>query len=246
MHAFLQERIGVVIGFALYVLRQGQGDSAGFGRVGEHAHGVQRGAHQLFRAVDTVPVFAYSLERVVGADAQVMELFDLLQHRIRLAAGIHIARQQQQRDAVGRGSGSGGNHVRRARTDRGRTGVDLAPQVLLGKAHGGVTHALFVATLMHDQLAAVLLQRLPQAQHVAVAENGKHPSDEFALHAVDFDVLVIEKLHQGLGHGQSCRGHACTLLLLEVMRRRAHPVSSPRFLVAAGLLANAVGQTQMR
>jgi hypothetical protein len=52
-----------------------------------------------------------------------------------------------------------------------------------------------------------------------VAENGEYPGDEFALHAVDFDVLIIEKLHQGLRHGQSCRGHACTLFLLEVMKR---------------------------
>ncbi|MNC76875.1 hypothetical protein D3C75_1286940 [compost metagenome] len=79
--------------------------------------------------------------------------------------------------------------------------------MLLGKPDGGMGHALLVTALMDHQVAAVLLQRLAQAQHVAVAKNGKHPGDELALDAIDLDVLVIEEFHQGLGHGQSCCGH---------------------------------------
>jgi len=72
-------------------------------------------------------------------------------------------------------------------------------------------HALLVAALVHHQVAGVLFKGLAQAQHIAVAENGEHAGDELALYAVDFDVLVIQELHQGLGHGQSCCGHVRTL-----------------------------------
>nr|BFE96294.1 hypothetical protein GCM10020185_68300 [Pseudomonas brassicacearum subsp. brassicacearum] len=42
--------------------------------------------------------------------------------------------------------------------------------MLLGKTDGGMGHALLVTALMDYQVAAVLLQRLAQAQHVAVAK----------------------------------------------------------------------------
>lgn len=94
VHALLQEIIGVIPGLGLHVLGQGQGHRAGFGRVGQDTHSVDRRTHQLLGTVDAIPVLAHRTKRVVGADAQVMELFDLLQHRVRLAAGIHIAGQQ--------------------------------------------------------------------------------------------------------------------------------------------------------
>ena len=50
---------------------------------------------------NAVPVFADCAESVIGADAEIVALFNLLEHRIRLAGGEDIARQQQQRDAVG-------------------------------------------------------------------------------------------------------------------------------------------------
>ena len=161
----------------------------------------------MLRAVDAVPVFAYGAEGVVGTDAQVVELLDLLQHRVGLAAGIDITGQQQQRDAVSGGGGCGGEHIGRARPDRGRACIDLAAQVLLGKPDGGMGHALFVAALVHHQVAAVLLQGLAEAQHIAMPENSEYPGDELTLYAIDLDVLIIQKLHQGLGHGQSCCGH---------------------------------------
>src|SRR5471032_1760289 len=66
---------------------------------------------------------------------------------------------------------------------------------------------------MDHQITGILFQCLTNPQYVAVAENRENALDKLALHAVDFDVLVIEKLHQGLSHGQSCSGHAHTLLL---------------------------------
>ena len=83
--------------------------------------------------------------------------------------------------------------------------------MLLGKPDGGVSHALFVTALMHLQITAVLFQRLAQPQHIAVTKNRKHPGHKFALDPIDLHVLVVEKFHQSLGHGQSCRTHVCTL-----------------------------------
>jgi len=54
---------------------------------------------------------------------------------------------------------------------------------------------------------------LAQAQHIAVAKNREDAGDKLALHTVDFDVLVIQKLHQGLGHGQSGCGHGVPLIV---------------------------------
>ncbi|MNV28689.1 hypothetical protein D3C71_1198890 [compost metagenome] len=54
---------------------------------------------------------------------------------------------------------------------------------------------------MHHQLTAVLLQRLPQTEDVAVAENRKDAFDEFGFHAVDQQVLVVEEPDECLCHG---------------------------------------------
>ena len=62
-------------------------------------------------------------------------------------------------------------------------------------------HTLLVTPLMHHQLTAVLLQRLPQTEDVAVAENRKDAFDEFGFHAVDQQVLVVEEPDECLCHG---------------------------------------------
>jgi hypothetical protein len=58
VHAARKEGFRVIPGFALHILRQTERDRAGFRRVGQDAHGVDAGAHQLFRAGNAVPVFA--------------------------------------------------------------------------------------------------------------------------------------------------------------------------------------------
>jgi len=93
VHAFLEEVVRVIPGFALHILRQRQRDRAGFGRIGQHAHGIDTGGHQLLRAADAIPVFADGAEGVVGADAEIVALLNLLQHRIGLTGGEDVARQ---------------------------------------------------------------------------------------------------------------------------------------------------------
>ena len=96
-----KETHGIIIGLTLNVLRHGHADSAGVGGVGQHPEGVDHGAHQLLRPDDPVPVAADGLEGVVGGDGEVVGLLHLLEHGVRLAAGVHVAGQHQQGDVVG-------------------------------------------------------------------------------------------------------------------------------------------------
>ena len=216
MHAAHKERLRVIPGFALHILRQTESDGTGFRRIGQDAHRINAGAHQLFRTRNAVPVFADGPEGVVGADAQVIALLNLLQHRVRLTGSKHIAGQQQQRNAVGGGRRGGGNHIGRARTDGRGAGDDLAAQRLAGKTGGDVRHALFVTPLEDPHVAAVLFQRLAQPQHVAVAKDGEDTFYEFMLFAIDVEKLVIKELHQRLRHCQSQFAHLAQSLLFSI------------------------------
>ncbi|MPM34561.1 hypothetical protein SDC9_81147 [bioreactor metagenome] len=56
MHPFGKEFEGVVVGHALHILGEGDGHCSSVGRVGEGAHCVEHGTHQLLRTIDPVPV----------------------------------------------------------------------------------------------------------------------------------------------------------------------------------------------
>ena len=86
-----------------------------------------------------------------------MGLLDLLQHRVGLAAGVHIARQDQNRDVVGGGGTRCGDHVGRARADRRGDREDLLALRLLGECDGRVGHALLVLSLIEFEGFALLL-----------------------------------------------------------------------------------------
>ena len=94
-HALLQEVIGVVERFALHILRHGKADCARLGRVREHTHCVDRRRHELLGAGDAVPIFAHGAERVVGSGLIAARLLNLLEHRVRLAAGKGMPEKRQ-------------------------------------------------------------------------------------------------------------------------------------------------------
>ena len=205
--ALFEEGLGIVIGLALHVLGHGDADGAGVGGVGQHPEGGDHGAHQLLGTDDAVPIAADGLESVVGGDGQIVGLLHLLQHGIGLAAGIHVAGQHQQGDVVGGGGAAGGDHVGGAGA-HGRGGdADLLALHLLGEGHGGLGHALLVLAVPDLQVLGLLGQRLAKAHHVAVAGDDEHAADETILHAVHFDVLVLQEPDQGLGHGQTYGFH---------------------------------------
>jgi hypothetical protein len=59
---------------------------------------------------------------------------------------------------------------------------------------------LFVPRLEVPQAAGVLLERLPDPRHVAVAEDAEHPGKERPLDAVALHLLLGEEANQRLRH----------------------------------------------
>ena len=191
MDTFFQKFFGEVIAFALNVLRQGNADRAGTRRIGQHAHRVEHGAHQLFGTGDSVPIAANGFVSVVGGCRKGVHLFKLLKHGVGLAGGKRIRREQKQRNLVDRCGCRRGNHIGSARTDRRGTGNDFAAVILLCKGGSGVRHALFIFALENRQSPAVRVERFTEAADNSVAENGEDAFHEFGFFSVEGDILVI-------------------------------------------------------
>ena len=136
----------------------------------------------------------------------------LLQYGVGLAAGERIAGQQQQGDAVGRGAPRRRDHVHGPGADGADAGDDLQPVLLLGERHGRQGHILFVFTLQKADMMPALVQCLAHAHHAAVAEHAEHVVDEFIFLTVQLNILLIQELHQRLGHGQANGFHKQDLL----------------------------------
>ena len=201
--ALSEEGNRIIIGFAFHILRHGQAHRAGIGGIGEHAHGMNRSRHQLFRTFHAVEIMAYAAECIRHGLAEGLEEFRLLQNRVRLAAGKGIARQHQQRDAVGCGTAAGGHHVHGAGADGGHARNDFQAVLLLGKRRGGQRHVLLVLALQEADAVPALLERLSDADHAAVAEHAEHVIDKLVFHTVKLHPLVIQELDEGLRHGQT-------------------------------------------
>ena len=109
-----------------------------------------------------------------------------------------------------------GQHVRRARPDRRGAGHGLQPVERAGVAGGRVHHALLVAGQVVGQVRLTrggrLQQRLPDARHVAVAEDPEGTRDQSSFHTVALAVLVRQEPHHRLRDGQSHRCHLPDLL----------------------------------
>ena len=155
--AFFKEFFGVIIGFSLHILRKADGDRAGLCGVGQNAHGVEHGCHELFRALYTIPVAADCLERIVDGNRIVLVMLELLEHRVGLAVGVGVGRQQQHGDTVDRGRAGCGNHIERSRTDGRGAGVDRAAAHLLGECHTDVGDLLLVLALNEGHPVGILL-----------------------------------------------------------------------------------------
>ena len=210
VHTFAEKADRIVVGLSFHILRHGDAYCAGVGRVGEHAHGIDHRAHQLLRARDAVPVAADGAESVVCGQGEIVSLFHLLQHRVRLAAGVHIAGQDQHGDVVCRCGGGGSYHVGGAGAHRAGNSHDFFAFALAGEGHGGVRHALLVLALPDRHAVCLLCQRLTQTHHVAVAGQHDDTLNKGVLDTVIGDVLVFQEANQGLRHGQSYGFHAFT------------------------------------
>ena len=198
--AFFKEIVGEIVALPLRVLGKRHADRPGLSRVCQNPECLRKGGHQLLRAGDSIPEFAHGTQCVVGGDAGAVFLLKLLQYRVWLTHRKGIAGEKQQRNAVDGGAGSGGDHIGRAGADGGGAGDDPPAVVLPGKAGGRVGHALLIPTLINTQVAGVFVQRLPQAHHNSVAEDGEHAVHKFGFYAVQLYILIIQEFHNGLAH----------------------------------------------
>ena len=198
----LEEAVRVVVRLGLDVLRQRDERRPAVRRVEHRGHGVRQRVHDLLGPGDAVPVAADRLERVVDGDRRIVEVLDLLQHRVGDPALERVARQQQHGQPVGVGDAGGGDHVERARTDRRRGDHDLAAPRRLGEPDRGQRHPLLVLAAPRRQLVARLLERLAEARHVAVPEDRVHAREQRHVAAVDDGSLGDQVADDGLGRGE--------------------------------------------
>ena len=211
-HALAEQLHGPVEDLGLDVLGHGDGDRAGLGGVGEHAHGAQQRGDELLGPVDAVEEARDGAEGVIDADVQAGGVLQLLEHGVGDAGGELVGGEEQHRQAVGGGQGGPGDHVEGARADGGRAHVGLEAVGGLGEGGGRVHLPLLVAghDVGHLLLAVgagdlILQEGLADAGHVAVTEDAEGPGDEALLDAVALGVLVGQETDGGLGDRQADR-----------------------------------------
>ena len=184
-----EEAFRIVVGFGLDILRHAQGHGAAVHRIGQHLDRAGRRGQKLFRTGDAVPPAGNGAETVIDADGGVVEVLDLLKHRIGTAAGEDIAGQEQHRQPVDVRHAGGGDHIGGARPDRGGAGHHLAAVPGLGEGDGRQRHALLVMGAEGGQRFAGVVQRLAQSRHVAVAEDAPAAGEQRYFRTVDIRAL---------------------------------------------------------
>jgi len=202
-----EERLGPVMRLGLDVLAQGQRHGPALDRVGQHLHRTRQRGQKLLGPGDPVPPARDRPEAVGDAQGGVVEVLDLLQHRVGPAAREHVARQQQHRQPVDVRHPGRGQHVHRPGADRGRAGHHPAPVHRLGVGDRRQRHALLVVRPEGRQRVARLMERLAHARDVAVAEDRPAAGEQRHLSAVHDRVLRREKPHQRLRRRQPDSTH---------------------------------------
>ena len=201
----LEERRGVVEGEFLGVLGKRDEGRAAVARIQHGGDGLRHRRDDLRRVGDPVPVARDRLEGVVHGGGGVAEVLDLLEHRIGQPVRERIARENQDRQAVGMGRARSRHHVERAGADRGRGDHDLATALGLGVADGGQRHGLLVLAAPGRQPVLDRFQRFREAGDVTVTEDREHTGEERNALAVNDGVLVANIADQGLRHRQPYR-----------------------------------------
>ena len=204
---FLEEGFRIIPGLPFRILGHRDADRAGVGRVGQHPEGIEQGAHQLLRPLDPVEVPADGPEGVVGGDLRGKWMFDLLEHRVRLTAGIGVSGKHKQGDAVRSRRGTGSDHIGRAGSDGGGGCKDLPAVHLSGIRDRGMGHALFILPLIDFQPPALLRKSLPESDGVAMPRKKEQALDKWDFGAAIGEVLVLQKTNQGLGRCEPDRVH---------------------------------------
>ena len=174
MDAWLEKRLGIVEGEFLRVLAEADEGRPAIGRIEHRRHRLRQRGDDLLRMGDAVPIARHGAKGVVHGGGRIVEMLDLLQHRIVPAVGKDVAGQNQDRQPVRHGAARGGDHVSGARTDRGERHHDLPAALRLREADRGQRHRLLVLPAPGREIVLHRLERLGEAGDVAVAEDREH------------------------------------------------------------------------
>ena len=204
-HALGEELDRPVVGLGLNILRQGDRDGTGLGRVSQDAHAVQQRGNQLLGTVDAVEEARHGTERVVDGHVERGRVLELLEDRVRDAGRELVGGEDEDGQAVGRRRRGARDHIERAGADRRGRHPGLQAVRRLGEGRGRVDGALLVAghNVGHRVLALggrdlVLQQGLTDAGNVTVAKNTEGARDEAVLDTVALGVLVGQEANDCL------------------------------------------------
>ncbi len=201
-----EELLRPVVGLRLHVLRQGQRDGAGVGGVGEDPHRGEGGGDQRLGAGHAVEVLRDGPQAVVDRHVARVRHFELLEHRVGGPGGEDVAGQEEDRQPVDGGERGARDEVGGAGPDGRGDGVGGQAAALPGVPDGGVHHGLFVAPLMERHVIGVLDEGLPDARHIAVAEDAPGRADQPLPHAVPLGVLAGQEAYERLRGGEPDAG----------------------------------------
>ena len=140
----LEQFDGILEGFRLNILRQGERHGAGFGLGREHAHHFGQRRDDLVGAIDPVPIPRDGLKGVIDRDVLRVGLLQLLEDGPDVAAGKMSPGMSSTGSAVDRGGRSAGHHVGRAGPDRADAGAGAHAVAHFGEGGRDVDGGLFV------------------------------------------------------------------------------------------------------
>ena len=158
---------------------------------------------------DAVPVPRDGLEAVIHTESRVSVVLQLLQHRIGQPRQKRIPAEKQHRQPVGVRKSCRRVKVRRPRPSTRRAEHEPLPKVVLGVGRCREPHRLLVLTPIERERVLVIIERLAQAGHIAMAKNTKTPAADARAFTVNFDELSIQPTDDRLCRRQTNGvGHA--------------------------------------
>ena len=102
--ARLEERLRIVEGELLRVLAEAEEGRPAIGRVEHRRDRLRQRGDDLLRMRDAVPVAGHGAEGVVHRRGRIVEVLDLLQHRVGPAVGENVAGEEEDRQPVRHGA----------------------------------------------------------------------------------------------------------------------------------------------
>ncbi len=100
MNLGCKERLGVVVDPTLHILRQADKGRAAIRWIEHRADRLRQRLQDLRGVSDTIPVTGHRFKRIRNTQRRVIEMFYLLQHRVRQTGREIITTEHQHREAI--------------------------------------------------------------------------------------------------------------------------------------------------